>query len=107
MIFIKWLTDKSGYAMNEGLIPMNVNDKEMPETFENFKDVELIVDKPAPEGEEDLFADVNSDSELGINSGNGKKIQEIVVDAANNSKDFDSIMNEWNQKWGKAVEDNE
>ena len=104
MIFVKWMTEKSGYAKNEGGIPIVKNDDSYPDTYEHFKDVELIVDDPAKEGEEDLFADINSDSELGINNGNGKKIQDIVVDAANKSKTIDQIMGEWDQKWGKAVE---
>ncbi|AGW84383.1 sugar ABC transporter substrate-binding protein [Bifidobacterium animalis subsp. lactis ATCC 27673] len=104
MIFVKWMTEKSGYSKNEGGIPIVKNDDSYPDTYEHFKDVELIVDAPAKEGEEDLFADINSDSELGINNGNGKKIQDIVVDAANKTKTIDQIMGEWDQKWGKAVE---
>ncbi|RYN14758.1 sugar ABC transporter substrate-binding protein [Bifidobacterium animalis subsp. animalis] len=107
MIFVKWMTEDSGFAKNEGGIPIKADDKTMPETYEAFTDVELITDAPAKEGQEDLLANVNSDSELGINNGNGKKIQDIVVDAANKSKTIDQIMDEWNQKWSKAVEDNE
>lgn len=104
MIFVKWMTEKSGYAKNEGGIPIVKSDDSLPETYEHFKDVDLIVDDPAKEGEEDLFADINSDSELGINNGNGKKIQDIVTDAANKSKTIDQIMGEWDEKWGAAVE---
>ncbi len=104
MIFVKWMTEKSGYAQNEGGIPIVKSDDSLPETYEHFKDVELIVDDPAKEGEEDLFADINSDSELGINNGNGKKIQDIVTDAANKTKTIDQIMGEWDEKWGAAVE---
>ncbi|MEE1295437.1 MAG: ABC transporter substrate-binding protein [Bifidobacterium sp.] len=104
MIFVKWMTEKSGYAKNEGGIPIQKDDTDMPEIYEHFKDVKLIVDDPAKEGEEDLFADINSDSELGINNGNGKKVQDIVVDAANKTKTIDQIMDEWDQKWGAAVE---
>ncbi|KFI60246.1 sugar ABC transporter substrate-binding protein [Bifidobacterium cuniculi] len=104
MIFVKWMTEKSGYAQNEGGIPIVQGDDKMPEIYEHFSDVDLIVDDPALEGEEDLFADINSDSELGINNGNGKKIQDIVVQAATKGKTIDQIMDEWNQKWGAAVE---
>ena len=107
MIFVKWMTEDSGFAKNEGGIPIKADDKSMPETYEAFSDVELIVDDPAKEGEEDLLANVNSDSEFGINNGNGKKIQDIVVDAANKTKTIDQIMDEWNQKWSDAVESNE
>ncbi|MGO5044060.1 ABC transporter substrate-binding protein [Bifidobacterium animalis] len=107
MIFVKWMTEDSGFAKNEGGIPIKADDESMPETYETFSDVELITDAPAKEGQEDLLANVNSDSELGINNGNGKKIQDIVVDAANRTRTIDQIMDEWNQKWAKAVEDNE
>lgn len=107
MIFVKWMTEKSGYAMNEGGIPIVASDKNLPETYENFKEVTMITDEPAKDGEEDLLGDVNSDSELGINNGNGKKIQNIVEEAANNGKTIDQIMQEWDQKWAAAVEENE
>lgn len=103
MIFVKWMVEKSGYAQNEGGIPIMKSDDSLPATYGNFKDVDLIVDDPAKEGEEDLFADLNSDSELGINTGNGKKIQDIVVNAATKGKTIDQIMGEWDQKWGAAV----
>ncbi|WP_238552414.1 extracellular solute-binding protein [Bifidobacterium cuniculi] len=104
MIFIKWMTEQFGYALAEGLIPMDLANDEMPALYDSFSEVEMVADDPAPEGEEDLFADVNSDSELGINSGNGKKVQDIVVQAATKGKSFDQIMDEWNQKWAAAVE---
>ncbi|NEG69894.1 ABC transporter substrate-binding protein [Bifidobacterium choloepi] len=107
MIFVKWMTEKSGYALNEGGIPIAAGDTSMPDIYANFTNVSLITDDPAKDGEEDLLADVNSDSELGINNGNGKKIQNIVEQAANGGETIDQIMAEWDQKWSAAVEENE
>ena len=107
MIFIKWMTEKSGFALNEGGIPIAKDDDTMPEIHEQSKDVELITDAPAKKGQEDLLANVNSDSELGVNNGNGKKIQDIVVQASTKAKTIDQIMDEWNAKWSQAVEDNQ
>lgn len=55
MIFVKWMTEKSNFAYNEGGIPISANDDKLPDLYANFKDVELIADEPAKSGEEDLF----------------------------------------------------
>ncbi|NEG69895.1 ABC transporter substrate-binding protein [Bifidobacterium choloepi] len=107
MIFVKWMTEKSGFAMNEGGIPIAADDSSMPDIYSNFSDVTLITNAPAKDGEEDLLADVNSDSELAIQNSGGTKIQNIVEEAANNGKTIDQIMAEWDQKWSAAVEENE
>ena len=83
MIFVKWLTEKSGYAKNEGGIPIKYGDESLPSVYEDFKNVTMEADADCLKGEEDLFADVNSDSELGINSNGNKRVQAIVEHAAN------------------------
>lgn len=104
MIFIKWLTEESGYAMNEGGVPIAADDDQLPSIYEDFADVEMIPNLPAKEGEEDLLADINSESELGINSNGDKKVQGIVEHAANHDMDFDAIMEEWNTSWNDALD---
>ena len=47
---------------------------------------------------------MNAESELSFNAGGNTKIQEIVEAAATGSKDFDTIMQEWTQKWNDAQE---
>ena len=107
MIFVKWLTEKSGYAKNEGGIPIKYGDESLPSVYENFKNVTMEADVDCLKGEEDLFADVNSDSELGINSNGNKRVQAIVEHAANKDKSFDSIMSDWNKAWYKAMQDDD
>lgn len=104
MIFVKWLVEESGYAVNEGGIPIAIDDEQMPEIYADFTDVEFIQDEPALEGEEDLFSDVNSESELGINSGGNQKVQSIVEHASNGDMSFDEIMDSWNASWNDAME---
>lgn len=104
MIFVKWMVEKSGFALNEGGIPADLSDDSMPSIYgDEFKDVDFIEDQPASDGEEDLFNDLNSDSELAINSGGDSRVQGIVEHAANKDESFDSIMKEWNSKWNDAL----
>ncbi|MCX7657122.1 MAG: ABC transporter substrate-binding protein [Oscillospiraceae bacterium] len=102
MLYIKWLTEKSNFAYDQGGIPIDKTQK-YPDTLKAFDGIDLVVDTPAPEGEETLFNDLNTASELGINSSNDKK-SEILEAAMNGTKTLDQIMDEWNQKWTAAQE---
>jgi ABC-type glycerol-3-phosphate transport system substrate-binding protein len=104
MIFVKWLTEKSNFAYNEGGVSVAKSDTRLPELYGDFKDVKFIEDEPAVKGEEDLFNDLNSDSELAINTGGDSRVQSIVEAAATGSKSYDDIMKSWNEKWNSALE---
>ncbi len=104
LIFIKWMTEKSGFSYNEGGIPICVNDNNYPELYAAFDGIEYVSDEPALEGEEDLKNTLNSDSELNINSGGDKKVQGIIEHASIGDKTFDEIMDEWNAAWTDAQE---
>lgn len=49
-----------------------------------------------------MFNTLNSKSELNINAGGNLKVQQIIENAANGTKNFDVIMEEWNTAWSKA-----
>ena len=104
MVFVKWMTEKSGFAYNEGGMPilLDTPEDEWPEVYSAFKDVEYVADEPAAAGEETYLADLNSESELNFNSSGDSKIQEIVEHASNQDKTFDEIMNDWNESWTDA-----
>lgn len=104
MIFVKWMTEKSGYSYNEGGLPIAVGDDKLPEVYQEFTDnnVEFISNEPAIEGEEDVLDELNADSELMVGAGGNEKIQAIVEHASNGDEDFDDIMKEWNEKWSDA-----
>ena len=104
MIFVKWLTEKSNYAYNEGGVSIAADDDKLPDLYSDFKNVKLIADEPAPDGEEDLFNDLNSDSELNINSGGDSRVQSIVEHAANKDESYNDLVKEWNQKWNDALD---
>lgn len=101
LIFVKWMTEKSGFSYNEDGLPVA---KSSSDTKLDFSGVTFLEDEPAVKGEEDLLNALNADSELNVNNGGNDKIQAIIEHAANGDESFDDIMNEWNQKWTDAQE---
>lgn len=107
MIFIKWMTEKSGYALNEGSLPGDANDDSLPESLDDFEGVTLGSDKAAKSADADLLNTLNSDSELAFNSSGDKRIQAIVEHAANGDESYDDLVKEWNTKWNEAQKNND
>ena len=106
MVFVKWMTEESGFAYNEGGIPIAADDNAYPDAYAEFGDVTFVSDESALEGEEDLLNALNADSGLNINAGGKEKGQEIIERASNGDMSYDDIMAEWNEKWTQAQEDN-
>jgi ABC-type glycerol-3-phosphate transport system substrate-binding protein len=104
LVFVKWMTEKSGFAYNEGGIPIGANDNNYPAVYKAFSDnnVAFVADAPAAAGEADLLNKLNADSELNINAGGNTKVQQIIEHGAKNDKSFDDIMADWNAAWAKA-----
>ena len=100
MLYVKWLLDESPIFVDEGCIPAR-KDGEMPDFLADFQGVELVSNNPPPEGEEDLFDEVNNQSEVGINNNDYTK-STILEAALTGNQTLDSIMDEWNQKWSDA-----
>ena len=107
MIFVKWMTEKSGFSYNEAGIPIAADDDKYPDLYAAFDGIDYVSDDPALDGEEDLLSTLNADSELNFNSGGDKKVQAIVEHASNKDMSFDEIMNDWNTKWTDAQELND
>ena len=101
LVFVKWMTEESGFSYNEDGLPIVAGSDE---TKLDFSDVTFVQDEPAVEGEEDLLNELNSESELNINNGGNTKIQEIIEHAANGDMEFDEIMASWNEAWSDAQE---
>ncbi len=106
MVFVKWMTEESGFAFNEGGMPIAADDTNYPEVYDAFKDVVLVSNEPAVAGEEDLLNALNSDSDLMITSGGQTKVQEIIENASTGAMTYDEIMTEWNANWTSAQEAN-
>ena len=100
------MTEESGFAYNEGGIPIAADDNDYPDAYTEFGDVTFVSDESALEGEEDLLNALNADSGLNINAGGKEKVQEIIEHASNGDMSYDDIMAEWNEKWTQAQEDN-
>ena len=103
MIYVKWLTEESNFSYDQGGIPICVGD-EYPEVLAAFDGVELVVDNPAPEGEEDLFGEINTESEIALNNDN-THVQNIVEHALSGDMTMEEIVDEWNQAWTDAQEE--
>lgn len=102
MLYVKWLTEKSNFAYDQGGIPIDKT-AEFPSVLAAFEGIEFVVDNPAPAGEETLFNDINNDSEVGINSDNYPD-SNILEQAVTGGDTLDEIMAQWNEKWSKAQE---
>ena len=102
LLYLKWLIEESTIYLDEGSIPAR-KDGEYPSVLEAFDGVTLLSNSPAPAGEEDMFDNVNNESEVGINN-NDYPDCEILEAALYGSRTLDEIMDEWNQKWTSAQE---
>lgn len=101
-LYIKFLMEESNFAYDQGGIPTVVG-AEYPEIYSAFDGIELVVDNPAPTGEENLYNDINNDSEIGLNvSPDDKSL--IVEEAISGGASLDEIMTDWNERWTAAQE---
>ncbi len=103
LIYVKWLTEESGFSYDQGGIPICVGE-EYPDVLSAFDGVELVVDNPAPEGEEDLFGEINTESEVALNNDN-THVQDILEHALTGDMTMEDIVAEWNDAWTAAQEE--
>lgn len=102
MLYVKWLTEESNFAYDQGGVPILAG-AEYPAVLDAFEGVELVIDNPAPAGEETYFNDINNESEVGLNSDNYPD-SAILEHALTQDKTLDDIMAEWNAQWSAAQE---
>lgn len=102
MVYLKWLIEKSSIYTDEGSIPA-LKSQPLPDVLKDFDGVELLTNNQAPKGEEDLFDEVNKESEVGINNDDYPDC-EIAEAAMYGSSSFDDLMKQWNEKWSNAQE---
>lgn len=67
MLYMKWLIEDSTIYEDEGSIPALKNG-DLLDALADFEGVELLADNLAKDGEESLFNEINSESEVGINN---------------------------------------
>ncbi|MCL2034078.1 MAG: ABC transporter substrate-binding protein [Oscillospiraceae bacterium] len=97
MLYIKYLVEKSNFDYDQGGIP-TVKSHEFPSTLAAFDGIDLVADAPAKAGEEDLFVNINVDSEVSLNMDNQHVIS-IVEAALTGSATLDDLMADWNARW--------
>ena len=101
MVFVKWMTEESGWCYNEGGYTV-AKGGQNPDMYAAFDGCEVLADMPAIAGEETFLNDVNAESELSFNAGGNAKVQRIVEAAATGSESYDDIMADWTAKWNDA-----
>lgn len=103
--FVDWFVNKSSYARDNGAIP-TLKSAKWPAAMQSLKKagVGILQNTPAPKGEEDLLQRVNNDAEVGFQTTEDYKQKIVDAGVGNNKESFESIMNEMNKKWNKAVD---
>ena len=100
--FLWWMVEKSGYAQQEEAIPAQI-DAELPDSLKSFEEqgVQMITLNPAPEGQEDLFDNIDNASEVGTWQ---PKWKLTIIEAAlgNRSESYDDICNQMNEAWAAS-----
>ena len=104
MIFVKWMTEESGWCFNEGGYSV-VKGGENPDMYKAFDGCTVLTDQPAIAGEEDFLNQMNAESELSFNAGGNDKVQRIVEAAATGSETLDDIMADWTSAWNDAQDE--
>ncbi len=99
LVFVKWMAEDAGYSYNEDGLPVATKNTETKLSFEG---VDFIDDLPPLDGEEDLLNELNAETELNVNNGGDRKIQELIEHASNKDMTFDEIMDSWNELWTEA-----
>ncbi len=102
MLYIKWFTESSNFAYDQGGVPV-LKSQEYPPTLAAFDGIELIEDTAAPTELASLQADVNRESELSLDS-DQTHVQRIVEAVVTGSETFEDIIADWNTRWNDAVD---
>ena len=104
MLYIKWLSESSNFAYDQGGIPV-LKSQEYPETLAVFDGIELVPDNAAPTELADLATNVQRDAELTLNA-DETHVKRVIEAAINGDETLDDIVADWNAAWNDAVDRN-
>lgn len=104
MLYIKWLSESSNFAYDQGGIPV-LKTQEYPETLAAFDGIELVPDNAAPTELADLATNVQRDAELTLNA-DQTHVMRVIEAAINGDETLDDIVADWNAAWNDAVDRN-
>ena len=100
--WLYWFLDESGFAASQGGLAPQVGG-ESPEILADFETfgVEEVEIAPAPEGEENLLADIYNAAEIDLN---GDQFRRQYIDVARGAADGDkaSFFADLNDRWATA-----
>ena len=104
MLYIKWLSESSNFAYDQGGIPV-LKSPDYPEPLAAFDGIELVPDNAAPTELADLATNVQRDAELTLNA-DETHVKRVVEAAINGDETLDDIVADWNAAWNDAVDRN-
>ena len=102
MLYIKWLTESSNFAYDQGGVPV-LKSQEYPDTLKAFDGIDLIEDAPAPAELADLATEVQQEAELMLNA-DQTHVMRVVEAGINGDETLDDIVADWNAAWNAAVD---
>lgn len=102
MLYIKWLTESSNFAYDQGGVPV-LKSQAYPDTLAAFDGITLVEDNPAPTELASLASDVNRESEISLNA-DQTHVQRIVEAVITGNESFEDIIADWNTRWNNAVD---
>lgn len=101
--WLDWFIDESNFATTDGGAISPVIGDELPATLADFENVTFIENLPALEGEEDLFGELDQESEVGFGLDEFKQ-RIIEAGIGNRDENFEEISNALNERWKQARE---
>ena len=102
MLYIKWLTESSNFAYDQGGVPV-LKSQPYPPTLAAFDGIGLVEDTPAPTELASLQADVNRENEMSLDA-DQTHVQRVVEAVITGSETFEDIIADWNTRWNSAVD---
>lgn len=102
MLYIKWFTESSNFAYDQGGVPV-LKSQEYPPTLAAFNGIGLVEDTAAPTELASLQADVNRESEMSLDA-DQTHVQRIVEAVITGNETFEDIIADWNSRWNAAVD---
>lgn len=98
--WIEYMLKSSGYAKSEGAISIRNKDT-LPNLLVNFQNAELIADNTITPDVMEAYIRLQELSGILKNDGTDKR---KIIEAARQEEDFDDIMQDWNDRWQKALQ---
>ncbi len=90
MLYIKWLTESSNFAYDQGGVPVPKS-QPYPPTLAAFDGIGLVEDTPAPTELASLQADVNRENEMSLDA-DQTHVQRVVEAVITGSETFEDII---------------